>query len=199
MADNEFGRSRAFLGRTDTIDPLRLNNVLRVLEAEVVATLAADDRPQVRRSASMRYSGQAFELTVALPAHDLAAPDLAALAEAFEAEHEKSYGHRLTDATGIETVAVEVVASTRPWDGRPPIPLPPRGAAPAVTERHGYFGPEAGLLPVTVLPRRSMLQKNLPGPLIIEEYEGTTVVPPGASASLDQHANIVIVLADTPR
>src|SRR5581483_3129964 len=94
MADKEFGRSRAFLGRTDSVDPARLNDVLRALEAEVVATLAAEERPQVRRGASMRYSGQAFELPVALPAHDLAANDLAALGEAFEAEHERSYGHR---------------------------------------------------------------------------------------------------------
>jgi N-methylhydantoinase A len=199
MADKEFGRSRAFLGRTDMIDPLRLNNVLRELEAEVVATLDADERRHVRRFASMRYSGQAFELPVALPAHDLAPADLAALGEAFEAEHEKSYGHRLTGATGIETVAVEVVASTQPWDGRPPMPLPPRSAAPAISQRCAYFGSEAGLLPVTALPGRNMLRGNMRGPLIIEEYEGTTVVPPGATASADEHANIVIELADTLR
>jgi N-methylhydantoinase A len=34
------------------------------------------------------------------------------------------------------------------------------------------------------------------GPLIVEDYEGTTVVPPDASASLDAHANIVIELAE---
>jgi N-methylhydantoinase A len=199
MADKELGRSRAFLGRTDAIDPLRLNSVLRELEAEIVATLRPDEPPHIRRSASMRYSGQAFELPVALPAHDLATPDLIALADAFEAEHEKSYGHRLTGATGIETVAVEVVAGTQPWDGRPPMPLPPRGAAPVIGERRLYFGPEAGLLPATVLPRRSMLPGKMRGPLVIEEYEGTTVVPPAATASVDEHANIVIELADTLR
>ena len=194
MADKEFGRSRAFLGRTDAIDPARLNDVLRTLEVEVVATLAADDRPQVRRAASMRYSGQAFELPVALPAHDLVADDLVALGEAFEAEHERSYGHRLTDATGIETVAVDVVASTRPWDGRPPL-LSVAGSAES-GERRAYFGPEAGELACRVLTRRSALAGRMRGPLIIEEYEGTTVVPPDAAASLDEYGNIVIDLAE---
>jgi N-methylhydantoinase A len=30
--------------------------------------------------------------------------------------------------------------------------------------------------------------------LVIEEYEGTTIVPPDATASLDAHNNIVIDL-----
>ncbi len=196
MADKEFGRSRAFLGRTDTTDPARLNDVLRSLEADVVATLASDVTPQVRRSASMRYSGQAFELPVALPAHDLAANDLIALGDAFEAEHERSYGHRLTDATGVETVAVEVVASTRPWDGRPPLPVASRDAR-EIGERRAYFGPDAGELSCRVLTRRGALGGKMHGPLIIEEYEGTTIVPPGAVASLDEYANIVIDLPET--
>jgi N-methylhydantoinase A len=142
----------------------------------------------------MRYSGQAFELPVALPAHDLTANDLAALGEAFEAEHERSYGHRLTDATGIETVAVEVVASTRPWDGRPPL-LADAGATER-GERRAYFGPETGELACRVLTRRSALADKMRGPLIVEEYEGTTVVPPGATAALDEFGNIVIDLVE---
>src|SRR5580692_4825263 len=119
MADKEFGRTRAFLGRTDTIDPADINAILRELETDVVATLGgASDAIRVRRSASMRYAGQAFELPVPLPAHDLEPADLPRLAAAFEAEHERSYGHRLTDATGVQTVALEVIAATRPWDGR---------------------------------------------------------------------------------
>jgi N-methylhydantoinase A len=197
MADKEFGRTRAYLGRTDTIDPASINAILRDLEADVVATLgAATETVRVRRSASMRYAGQAFELPVPLPAHDLGPADLPALAAAFEAEHERSYGHRLTDATGIQTVALEVIAGTQPWDGRAPMPLPQHGAAPAIGERTAYFGPETGSLLTSILPRRSMLRGRMRGPLIVEEYEGTTVVPPGATAWLDEHANIVIEIGE---
>jgi N-methylhydantoinase A len=198
MADKEFGRTRAFLGRTDTVDPASINGILRELEADVVATLgAATETVRVRRSASMRYAGQAFELPVPLPAHDLTPADLPALAAAFEAEHERSYGHRLTDATGIQTVALEVIAGTQPWDGRPPMPLPQQDAVPAVAERIAYFGPETGSLLTSIMSRRTMLRSRMRGPLIVEEYEGTTVVPPGATAWLDEHANIVIEIGET--
>jgi N-methylhydantoinase A len=198
MADKEFGRTRAFLGRTDTIDPADLNFILRELETDVVATLGgASDAIRVRRSASMRYAGQAFELPVPLPAHDLEPADLPRLAAAFEAEHERSYGHRLTDASGVQTVALEVIAGTQPWDGRPPLPLPQHGAEPEITERKAYFGPDTGSLLAGVLPRRTMLRGRMRGPLIVEEYEGTTVVPPGATAWLDAHANIVIEFGET--
>ncbi len=193
MADKEFGRTRAFLDRTDTIDPAAMNLVLRDLERDVVATLSAD-AVRVRRSASMRYAGQAFELPVPLPEHDLTIADLPALAAAFEAEHERSYGHKLTDATGVQTVALEVIAATQPWDGRPPMPLPQSDAA--ITERSAFFGPEMGSLLTRIIPRRTMLRGQMRGPLIVEEYEGTTVVPPGATAWLDEHANIVIEIAE---
>ena len=42
--------------------------------------------------------------------------------------------------------------------------------------------------------RRSDLASKRSGPLIIEEYDATCVVPPGATASLDAGGNIVIVL-----
>jgi N-methylhydantoinase A len=42
------------------------------------------------------------------------------------------------------------------------------------------------------LSRRHLSAAPVEGPLIIEEYEGTTVVPPDAWAWLDEHANIVI-------
>jgi N-methylhydantoinase A len=198
MADKEFGRTRAFMGRVDAMDTNAFNRTLRDLEKDVVETLgaAATEQVKVRRSASMRYAGQAFELQVRLPDHDLSRDDLPALADAFEAEHEHSYGHRLTDAAGVDIVALEVVAGTSPWQGRTPVPLPPAGAAPTITERSAYFGPELGSRSAAVLPRRTMLTQRTPGPLIVEEYEGTTVVPPGAVAWLDEHANIVIAFAE---
>jgi len=43
--------------------------------------------------------------------------------------------------------------------------------------------------------RRSALETPRAGPCIIEEYDATCVVPPGASAALDALGNIVIDLA----
>ena len=39
---------------------------------------------------------------------------------------------------------------------------------------------------------RAALSKRMQGPLIVEEFDATCIVPPGASAELDAHGNIVI-------
>jgi N-methylhydantoinase A len=45
----------------------------------------------------------------------------------------------------------------------------------------------------TPILRRSDLAAPRSGPLIVEEYDATCVVPPGATASLDPGGNIVLV------
>jgi len=46
----------------------------------------------------------------------------------------------------------------------------------------------------TPVMRRSDLAKPRSGPLIVEEYDATCVVPPGSRAQLDAGSNIVIEL-----
>jgi N-methylhydantoinase A len=65
-----------------------------------------------------------------------------------------------------------------------PAPPPPRQA---------YFGAETGWLETPIL-RRSDLSAARAGPLIVEEYDATCVVPPGANAELDAGGNILIAL-----
>ena len=58
--------------------------------------------------------------------------------------------------------------------------------------RRAYFG-GAGWLETPIV-RRSDLTRERRGPFIIEEYDATCVVPPGAHAALDAGGNIVIEL-----
>jgi N-methylhydantoinase A len=46
-----------------------------------------------------------------------------------------------------------------------------------------------------VVSRREILEGLIEGPLIIEEYDSTTVVPPGWKAELDGFNNIVMTKA----
>jgi len=66
--------------------------------------------------------------------------------------------------------------------------------APTAPFRMAYFGKAHGLLDTPVIERGDLTSTPRPGPLIIEEYEGTTVVPPLATAIRDAHDNIVITL-----
>jgi N-methylhydantoinase A len=152
------------------------------------------DRAKLRRSAALHYQGQSYELTVPMPDGPVDAAMVAHLEEGFGREHEKTYGHRAGPEEPVELVAMQVVGlGLREGSGVPervrssraePTPPPPRQA---------YFGVETGWLETPVL-RRSDLVGGKTGPLIVEEYDATCVVPPGARASLDQAGNIVIEL-----
>lgn len=94
----------------------------------------------------------------------------------------------------VELVSIQVVGqglrdgesvSERVRPSRPePAPPPPRKA---------YFGAETGWLETPVL-RRSDLSTPRTGLVIIEEYDATCVIPPGAMANHDDGGNILIEL-----
>ena len=57
--------------------------------------------------------------------------------------------------------------------------LVPPSSEQHATVRDAYFGPVAGRLATAVWPRSALRREPRAGPLIIEEYDATTVVPPG--------------------
>jgi N-methylhydantoinase A len=61
--------------------------------------------------------------------------------------------------------------------------------------RKAYFGDRHGLRDTPVIGREALDATPRPGPLIIEEYEGTTVVPPEATVLRDAFGNIVMTLS----
>ena len=70
----------------------------------------------------------------------------------------------------------------------PPRVEPARG--PAGLARTAYFGREHGSLSTPVIGRGDLDGTPRSGPLIVEEYDATTIVPPDWSARLDDYGNI---------
>ncbi len=60
-----------------------------------------------------------------------------------------------------------------------------------------YFGREHGWLETPILGRGPTSPTPRAGPCIVEEYDATCVVPPGARAALDAWGNIVIDLGSS--
>jgi N-methylhydantoinase A len=119
---------------------------------------------------------------------------VAHLEEAFGREHEKTYGHRAGPDEPLELVAIQLVGQGLRDDGGVPRRVLPSRAEPVPPPpRRAYFGPGHGWLDTPVL-RRSDLTRERSGPLIVEEYDATCVVPPGAVARLDGGGNILIAL-----
>jgi N-methylhydantoinase A len=169
-----------------------LNRRFGVLEAKVLAELDDRARSSLRWRADLRYAGQGFELGVEVSPGALSNDDLAGVAEAFECEHERTYGHRMAGRR-IDLVALRVIGAV-PHRGPAHLAAGTVPAGLAETARPVWFGSEQGLHDTPVIDRIGLGLQPRPGPLIIQEYEGTTVVPPGAAATLDVHGNIVIDL-----
>ncbi|MBI4184115.1 MAG: hydantoinase/oxoprolinase family protein [Proteobacteria bacterium] len=198
VAEVRFDQSRAFLRHLSALSPAEIEAAFAPLEEQVLAKLA---RPRAEvsfeRAMDLRYAGQAFELTVAVPEGLIARDGTAGLAELFEREHERTYGHRFPDAKAIETVAVRVAGIARgAGGGERPAALRYGATAGAArpASRSVYFGPELGHLETPIVSRGALAGGRHEGPLVIEEYEGTVLVPPGARVSLDGFGNAVIDL-----
>jgi len=191
MAGREQEFSRTHFRRTTAVTGTEIARILDELEKKARKALADDgcppERMEIRRAADLRYAGQAYELTVTVP--EGAAPDPAVLADRFGAEHERTYGHRAQDEP-VDLVSLRVSAVER----RDPLVLdggaPDRGRPEA--ERPAYFGPQRGTIATAVIDRGHLSATPRPGPLVIEEYDATTIVPPGWSARLDAHGNMLL-------
>ena len=118
--------------------------------------------------------------------------DLAALAEAFAVTHDETFGYR-SDGEDLQFVSLKVVAQGIPDAPRLPdrIALKREDKSSSDT-RQAYFGPEHGWMETPIATRAELDDSPRQGPLIVEEYDCTTVVRPGWSASLDSWNNIVI-------
>ena len=60
-----------------------------------------------------------------------------------------------------------------------------------------HFGPDIGSSTTRVITRSDLNAKAEEGPMIIEEYEGTVVVPPDCKARIDTQGNVIIELPKT--
>jgi N-methylhydantoinase A len=194
LSDNEMRVSTVFRCRLADTAPADVHAAFRALELRLAAELAGD-ATRYAWHADLRYGGQAFELTVPVPRGTADATWLAAIGEAFEAEHDRTYGHRhKTDA--IELVVLRATGSvpTTAWATGSRMRFG-TGMAPAAAaaDRVAYFGANRAIR-TPVIGRDALAATWSDGPLIVEEYEGTTVVPPGARARVDEWSNIVVEL-----
>lgn len=194
-ADHEAVRSIAFLRPLDA-DALRAAaDRCAELERSARTELDTTEAANVRWRAELRYAGQGFELPVDLRPDGANVDGIDGIRARFEDEYRRTYGHALGDHA-VDFVALRVVATvSSPGLAGLRRVSRSRPRAPAAATRVAYFGRAYGLLPTPVIDRSDLGAALRTGPLIVEEYEGTTVVPPGATAVLDSSGNIVMSLA----
>jgi N-methylhydantoinase A len=199
FADVEHHLVRTWRRLARLMEPKELGDVFARMEAEARAQLGAEGFApasiRIKRSADCRYEGQSYELTVPVEAGAVNAATVAALAEGFGQEHQRTYGHRGAPDEPVEIVSLRVVGQGIPDKPRVPerLSVDRTGPGKAGGSRRVYFGPELGWRETPIIDRPDLATPRV-GPYIVEEYDATCVIPPGSRASLDGHGNIVIDL-----
>jgi N-methylhydantoinase A len=201
FAEVEHHYVRTCFRRTTELDLVDLSRLVADLEREALDTLGAEGyaahQVVLRRQADLRYTGQSFELTVPLTDGVLDRAAIDALSEAFGREHLRTYGHRGAADAPVDLINIRITAKGVAEQQRVPsdeqlqrLGREPRGVV-ARGSRLAYFG-SFGRIETPVIDRASLGGGAHVGPLIVEEYDATTVIPPGCRAALDDWGNIVI-------
>jgi N-methylhydantoinase A len=185
--------------RLDGLDPTVLNSLFAAMreEAEAVVRLAApEERLAETRTAFMRYRGQGHEIPVALPAGRAFGPgDAADLHARFDAAYAALFG-RTIPRLEVEALTWTLsLATVRPLPA--PVAAPPPCGAPAPVGRRTVLDSATGLREQATVFDRAALAPGaaVEGPALIVEEETTTVVPRGASASVNALRQIVLDVA----
>jgi N-methylhydantoinase A len=177
------------------LDELALDDAQGVfdqLEAEGRRALGAEGYPDGRvalsRLVDARYLGENSELTIAFP--DGVRDGGRELRERFDQEHERTYGYRSADEV-VEVVNLRVIARGLSAFSRVPARLSIESdGVDRPARRRAYFGPEHGWRDVAVVSRRALGTRE--GPLIVEQYDTTIVIPPGCRATVDGEDNVIV-------
>jgi N-methylhydantoinase A len=164
------------------------------LAARIVRLLGNRSAIHFERLADARFVGQAFELTIPIGDGPLDAGGIDAFCERFAVEHTRRYGHAFSGRFAVEIVNLRLVGVRSPesYHGLPNVMFAPEAD---MGQRQVNFGPDLGVHSSPVIDRGRLGPEPLRGPLIIEEYEGTAIVPPDGTARLGPAGTVVIEVA----
>ncbi|NUP46998.1 MAG: hydantoinase/oxoprolinase family protein [Catenulispora sp.] len=179
--------------RHDRIDAGQVRALYTALETTAAEALEAEGFPAAervfRRSADLRYFGQAYEVRI-----PVLGDDLDGVVEAFHSAHESRYGYsfRGDERQTVEWVNLRVT-------GIGPIRRPAIAPAPAraegkpepLTERAVWFDDQPVRTPV--YDRATLMDGDrLTGPAIIQEYGSTVPVHPGFVCAVDRWGDLLL-------
>ncbi|MDO8187799.1 hydantoinase/oxoprolinase family protein [Conexibacter sp. JD483] len=186
------------LSKPDGVE--RVNAIAARMVEEAIAQMESEgfarDQIDVQRSADLRFQGQAYELTLPMPARPLTADDASAIFDDFLAHYERTYG----EGTAWKGVPASLINYSVTVTGRGE--RPQLGAVAAAGEAAGELVRETRevFLPAerrreripVIDDARFVVGARVEGPAIIDAVDTTIYVPPGTTAVRDEHMNYVL-------
>ena len=171
--------TKGLFQRLSDFDAAAINAALVVLRNEAtafVATGADDASTSIRLTAFMRYSGQGWEIPVALDFQTFTNVDAAIILVAFEKTYRKLFG-RTIDGLGVEITNWSLIVTS---DVLPPMPVTRRlDGSLIVSDRSRQFFDVSlrEMVDASEVTRAAMTPGQMVnGPAVIVENETTTIV-----------------------
>lgn len=184
---------------------LDASNTARI--AETVARLSEKARrwmveeqhyegtPVFHAAGEMRYRGQSFEIEVPIDTAALKAGDVAPIAEAFNAEHRRLYGHADPDAP-IQVIAINLVVTGH--SAKPTLPESELHPRDVVADRTLTAHVDGVRREVALFSRADLTPgARFTSPCVIAQDDTTTIVPAGFAGAVDSHGNLILTLTET--
>ena len=183
-------------------DPDRMNTIFDEMEEKAVSQLRAEGFPDedidLTRLAEMKFSLQIHQVEVPVPSSRLTAADAEEQVDRFIERYEQIYGKGAAfPSAGTQIGMFKVLAR-----GRVRTPVTPtikqREMEPA-GQRDVYWRAFMKFVPTDIHNAATLSQSaSIAGPAILEFPDTTVVVPPGASAGIDDLGNVLIEVGVDP-
>ena len=177
----------------------RLTSTFNKMTSEAISSVErwaglSSLKPVMNRFVDIRYEGQEWELSIPVPDGELGQEQMAKVAEDFGKEYRTTYGYLLSSP--MQVVHLRLIA--RVVSGRSPYIV--TGAStkaemsPAIKNqaRKAYWGRDVGFLDTSVLNLNELGSEPRQGPVLIDCYDTTIVIPPDCTATMGQWGNVVI-------
>ena len=164
----------------------------RIGRDEVMAEGVPRERIELRRSADLRYVGEGHEVPVEIPQGVEGTEAVATMWSSFHRVHADAFGFDYEGRQDVEVVnlRVQVVGQV----DRPAAREIAAGDGPAAPEgERPVYWRGAGWVACPIFRREALAPgTRLDGPLIVEEYGSTVVVPAAWRVACDRYGNLVM-------
>jgi N-methylhydantoinase A len=190
FARHEFHDVRTCQLDARSVAPEELESLFDEMRTTIDGQLPGRDGIDWIRSADLRYRGQSWEIEVPMSNGHTDSASLTELVNRFETEHELLYGFRHEPGSPIQVRAVRLAAVGPARSHQIATPAKD-GRATSGETRPAHF--EDGMRDARLLTRAAIGAEPVAGPVMIDEYDTTVVVPPQWSVRLDPETQTLVL------
>jgi len=189
---------KAVMKLMDEVEAKEVEAVFQKLELQGAKLLEEQSVPKVNmhfiRQMDLRYFGQSYELTIPT-SKPFTEKVLHQTVENFHKKHQAVYGYAVksepVELVNVKLIAVGIVEKPKlkeqPLHRKKPL------EEAVIAKRKVFFEQDNGYIETSVYRRERLKAGNvINGPAVIEQYDATTVVYLGWTASVDRFGNVVL-------